>query len=136
MIVVDTNIIGYLFLTSERSSQAEQTLLADNFWAVPLLWRSEFRNVLVSYIRKRIISLEDASNIMEEAIGLVRGREYEVQSFMVLRLAVSRSCTAYECEFVSLAKDLGTPLVTMDQQIQAQFPETAMSLDEYLANCR
>ena len=29
MIVVDTNIIGYLYLTSERSVQAEQALVKD-----------------------------------------------------------------------------------------------------------
>ncbi|MBL7164528.1 MAG: type II toxin-antitoxin system VapC family toxin, partial [Anaerolineales bacterium] len=58
MIVVDTNIIAYLYLESERSSQAERLLEKDTQWSAPLLWRSEFRNVLALYIRKKELSLE------------------------------------------------------------------------------
>ncbi len=46
MIVVDTNVVGYLFLSSEKSVLAERALEKDNEWATPILWRSEFRNVL------------------------------------------------------------------------------------------
>ena len=46
MIVVDTNLISCLFLTGERSSQAEAALAKDTEWAAPLVWRSELRNVL------------------------------------------------------------------------------------------
>jgi hypothetical protein len=35
MIVVDTNIIGYLYLTGDRSSQAEQAFRKDPHWAAP-----------------------------------------------------------------------------------------------------
>ena len=40
MIVVDTNIITYLFLEGEFSSQAENLLQKDDQWAAPVLWRS------------------------------------------------------------------------------------------------
>lgn len=56
MIVVDTNIIGYLFLASPRSTEAEQAFLKDPQWAAPILWRSELRNVLGLYIRKQVLS--------------------------------------------------------------------------------
>ncbi len=72
MIVVDTNIIGYLYLTSDRSSQAEKALAKDPQWAAPLLWRSELRNVLALYIRKKILSLAEAQQIMDEAISLMQ----------------------------------------------------------------
>lgn len=52
MIVVDTNLIGYLYLESQYAPQAEQTLRKDADWVAPLLWRSEFRNVLALYLRK------------------------------------------------------------------------------------
>jgi len=134
MIVVDTNIIGYLYLTSERSSQAEQALRRDPDWVAPLLWRSEFRNVLAFYIRKRRLNLQAAQEIMDEALGLMVGQEYEVVSSRVLSLVVKSSCSAYDCEFVALAQDLGVSLVTVDKQVLDQFPESAVSLDKYLAS--
>jgi predicted nucleic acid-binding protein len=133
VIVVDTNLIIYLFLTSERTSQAENALRKDPFWAVPLLWRSEFRNVLVVYLRKKLIRLDEAQHIMEEAVRLVRGREYEIASFQVLSLAAASTCSAYDCEFVALAKDLNVPLVTVDKQILAQFPDSAISLEKFIS---
>jgi predicted nucleic acid-binding protein len=136
VIVVDTNIIGYLYLNSERSKQAEQALRKDPQWSAPLLWRSEFRNVLVSYIRKQLLSLQAAEEIMEEAINLMIGQEYEVVSSRVLNLAARSSCSAYDCEFVALAQDLGVPLVTVDKQVFEQFPDIAVSLDKYLASRR
>jgi len=131
MIVVDTNIIGYLYLSSERSEQAERALLIDPEWVAPVLWRSEFRNVLALYIRKGILALEDAIQIMEEAASLMQGGEYEVTSYQVLQLVKESSCSAYDCEFIALARDLNVPLLTVDKQILKQFPDDAISLDEY-----
>jgi predicted nucleic acid-binding protein len=132
MIVVDTNLISYLYVTSGRSSQAEKALRKDAHWAAPLLWRSELRNVMTRYVRKRLLSLEDAQQIMQEATKLMEGREYEVTSFQVLNLAAASNCTAYDCEFVALAKDLGVPLVTADRQILDQFPDVALSLETFV----
>jgi predicted nucleic acid-binding protein len=131
MIVVDTNIIGYLFLTSDRSLQAEQAFRKDPVWVAPLLWRSEFRNVLALYLRQGLLSLEDAHQIMDEAMRLMRGMEYEVTSLRVLSLVASSSCSAYDCEFVALAQDLAVPVVTADRQVLDQFPETSISLDAF-----
>ena len=131
MIVVDTNIIGYLFLTSESSASAEQALIKDSEWAAPILWRSEFRNVLALYMRKKIIKLEQAQRIMDEARELLKGREYEVPSYEVLRLASESSCSAYDCEFIALANDLKTPLITVDKQLLKAFPSVAVSLKSY-----
>jgi predicted nucleic acid-binding protein len=132
MIVVDTNIIGYLFLTSERSSQVEDALLKDPNWVAPLLWRSEFRNVLAFYIRKKILTLEDANRIMDEATSLMLGHEYEIASLRVLSLVANSTCSVYDCEFVALAQDLRIPVVTVDKQILEQFPNQAISLDHFL----
>ena len=133
MIVVDSNLIGYLYLSGERSAQAEQVLRQDARWAAPLLWRSEFRNVLALYLRKNILSLEAAREIMEEATRLMQGQEYDVVSSQVLQLAAQSKCSAYDCEFVALAQDLGVALVTVDKQVLAQFPEIALLPETYLA---
>lgn len=133
MIVVDTNVIGYLYLTSERSSQAEEAFSKDPHWVAPWLWRSELRSVLVLYMRKKLLSLEDAYQVMSAATLLMQGREYEVPSLQVLSLAATCTCSAYDCEFIALARDLDVPLVTVDKQILAQFPGLAIPLDAFTA---
>ncbi len=131
MIVVDTNVIGYLYLSSERSEQAEQALLRDSEWAAPKLWRSELRNVLAHYIRKGILSFEDAVRIMDEATRLMEGLEYEVPSMDVLQLVKESACSAYDCEFVALARALRVPVVTVDKQILREFPTDSVALEVF-----
>ena len=132
MIVVDTNVISYFYLASEYSELAEQLFLKAPSWSAPLLWRSEFRNVLMLYARKGIITLQDAIQIFETAAGLFQSNEYAINSSQVLILSMNSGCSAYDCEFVNLAQDLGVPLVTMDKKILQNFQGTAVSILEYL----
>jgi predicted nucleic acid-binding protein len=128
MIVVDTNVIGYLFLSSEQSKLAERALQKDGEWAAPILWRSELRSVLTFYIRQGLIELEQAQRIMQGALRLIKGREYEVSSYEVLRLAAKSGCSAYDCEFIATANDLKVPLLTVDKQLLREFSSVAVSL--------
>lgn len=132
MIVVDTNIISYLFLPTTYTELAEQLYQQDAHWISPLLWRSEFRNVLALYLRKALISFEDALALQEQAELLLADREMEVSSSKILELVNTSQCSAYDCEFVALAKDLSLSLVTQDKKVLAQFPETAKSLQHVL----
>ena len=128
MIVVDTNIIGYLFLSSEQSLLAERALRKDSEWVAPVLWRSELRNVLALYMLRNLIKLEHAQHIMEGALELLRGREYEISSYEALRLASESNCSAYDCEFIAAANDLKVPLITVDKELLREFPAVAVSL--------
>jgi predicted nucleic acid-binding protein len=47
-------------------------------------------------------------------------------------LAAGSTCSAYDCEFVALAQELGTVLVTMDKQILRDFPDVAVSIDTFV----
>jgi predicted nucleic acid-binding protein len=132
MIVVDTNVISYFYLSSEYSVITERLFLKDPEWAAPLLWRSEFRNELSFYIRKEIITFQDAVQIFQTAESLLQSREYEVNSTQVLKLSKESGCSAYDCEFVNLAQDLNVPLVTMDKKLLDNFNNTAFSIQEYL----
>ena len=131
MIVVDTNVIAYLLLPGDRTSQARAALRQDSEWVAPLLWRSEFRNILALYLRQKHLSLDDALQFMREAEMLMQGGEYTVASSGVLGLAASSQCSAYDCEFVALAQELGVPLVTSDRRMLAKFPATAISLNRF-----
>jgi predicted nucleic acid-binding protein len=128
MIVVDTNVIAYLWLPGERTSAAERLLKKDPDWNAPLLWRSEFRNVLAGCLRRGDVSLETALQIVEGAEGQMRGREFSVPSAQVLSRVEESDCSAYDCEFVVLAQELGVSLVTSDEKMLKSFPAVARSL--------
>lgn len=128
MIVVDTNVIAYLWLPGERTSAAERLLKKDPDWNAPLLWRSEFRNVLAGCLRRGDVSLETALQIVEGAEGQMRGREFSVPSAQVLSRVEESDCSAYDCEFAVLAQELGVSLVTSDEKMLKSFPAVARSL--------
>jgi predicted nucleic acid-binding protein len=133
VIVVDTNLLVYLLVPSGLTSQSEAVFEQDSQWVTPLLWRSEFRSALVGLIRQGHITLEIARQIAHQAESWMSGREYSVSTDRVLGLASASVCSSYDCEFVAVAKDLSVPLVTADKQILRAFPETAVSLDAFLA---
>jgi predicted nucleic acid-binding protein len=128
MIVATTNIISYLLLPTEFSDQASRLYRSDPEWAAPVLWRSEFRNVLVLYLRQTILTLPQALAIQEEAEALMAEREFTVPTVSVLSLMDSSRCSAYDLEFVALAKQLSVKLVTGDKIILREFHEIALPL--------
>lgn len=128
MIVVDTNVVAYLYLPSEHTVQAENLLKRDFEWAVPLLWRSEFRNILAGYMRRKFLTFDTARSVQAEAESLLAGNEYDVDSTLVLGLVRDSDCSAYDCEFVALAISLGTKLVTMDTKLLKAFPKNTIGL--------
>jgi len=134
LIVVDTNLLACLLLPGGETAVAEQVLKRDPRWAAPLLLRSEFRNVLVGWVRRGALTLDKAVFTAMEAEGFIRGREYAVPSADVLELAARSRCTAYDCEFVALAHPFGVPLVTSDRQVLAAFPETAVSPEAFVSH--
>lgn len=83
MIVADVNVVAYLYLPGKYSKLAEGLLLRDAEWAVPRLWRSECRNVLSTYMRQGLLSLEAAVGIHTRAEALLADNEYDVPSLAV-----------------------------------------------------
>ncbi|MDP1898948.1 MAG: type II toxin-antitoxin system VapC family toxin [Rubrivivax sp.] len=123
MIVVDTNVLAYLYLPGTFTARAEVLLEADPDWAAPALWRSEFRNILAGYLRRGALTLDQACSLQREAEDLLRDSEFAVDSEDVLALVRDSDCSAYDCEFVALATQLGVKLVTMDRKLLRAFPE-------------
>lgn len=128
MIVVDTNIIAYLYLPTEFTAHAEELLQQNPEWAAPLLWRSEFRNILAGFVRRKMLTLDQAIAIQHEAEALLNPNEHLLDSADDLHLVNASDCTAYDCEFVALAQQLGTTLYTQDAKLLRAFPHTARAL--------
>ena len=128
MIVADTNLVTYLVLRNEQSELAAAVFETDSVWVAPLLWRSELRNALSKYILHGGMTLDAALLALHSAEEVVAGREYRVSSERVFELVMQSKCTAYDCEYVALAEELGVPLVTADKQLLKAFPKIAVSL--------
>ena len=128
MIVVDTNVVAYLFIDGTYTAEARRCFLQDPQWCVPQLWRSEFRSILSLYLCKNQLSVDEAANMAREAEALMEGREYVVSSEAVLDLVSDSVCSAYDCEFVALARHLGVSLVTADKQLLRAFAADTVSL--------
>jgi predicted nucleic acid-binding protein len=134
MIVADANMIAYLFLTTDKTSLAEQVWAKDSEWFVPFLWRSEVLNILTNYMRHNLLTLEQTQEIMERAHVFLSEHEYFVSSDQVLALTASSRCTAYDCEYVALAQQYDLPLVTFDKEVVRNFPEVAKFPQDYLVD--
>src|SRR6266700_3046089 len=104
MIVVDTNVICYRWISSPNSAAAEVALAKDPHWIAPVLWRSEFRNVLALAIRRNVLTIRAAQEIVRKAETSFERCEFIVSSDAVLRLVATSNCTAYDCEFGALAE--------------------------------
>ena len=128
MIVVAPNVLAYLYLPGERTADAETLLEQDPEWAAPVLWRSEFRNILAGHTRRKTLTFEQACSLQSEAEDLLSGLEFEVDSRAVLELVRDSDCSAYDCEFIALAIKLDTKLVTADKKVLSAFPNRTMAL--------
>ncbi len=132
MIVVDTNIICSRWFASPHSEAADKAWLKDPEWIAPLIWRSEFRNALAGALRKQIVTVEAAIEIISKAEMQFAGREFLVSSSAVMQGVVNSQCSAYDCEFVALAKEQRLVLVTAGREILREFPRAAISLEQFI----
>ncbi len=128
MIVVDTNVIAYLFIKGEYSEFAERLLKIDSEWISSPLWRSEFRSVLSLYIRKNNLTAKDAYKIALLAEDFMNEREFQIDSDKIFNLVSSSNCFSYDCEFVALSQSLNLTLYTSNKKIVQEFPNTAILL--------
>ena len=134
MIVVDSNVIAYCWIRSDRTELAQRVRLRDRQWHAPVLWRSELRSGLAVYLWRGVIEADRAAQTMAAAEEALAGCEHQVSSGRVLQLAVSSRLSAYDCEFVALAESLAVPLVTEDRAVLKAFPDVALTMEDFLAS--
>jgi predicted nucleic acid-binding protein len=132
MIVVDSNVIAYCWLNTNLTDVAQLVRREEREWHVPLLWRSEMRNVLAGYIRKGHLTARDSTRVMSRIEEELVGHEHVIESAPVLELVKSTELSAYDCEFVALAIQLDVPLVTEDRAILKALPRIARTMAAFL----
>ena len=132
MIVADSNLIAYLLVPGSMTPKAEAVALRDPDWIAPPIWRSELRSMLALQVWKTLLALPQAIAIMEKATSLIADSP-EPQSRRVLELAASSRCSAYDCEFLTVAENENTVVVTADAKMLRAFPKKTISIDDFAA---
>jgi predicted nucleic acid-binding protein len=133
VIVADTNLVAYLLIEGTHTATAKRTWEKDSHWIVPGIWRSEFLNVLTTAIRANVLTLEQAHETWNVAVAIFGANEREPSGSDVLDLAADRKLSAYDAQFVAVARDLDVPLVTADRRILAACPDVALSPERFVS---
>ena len=87
--------------------------------------------MLTGYLRRKTLTEAEANAAYLNVQKDLGANEYSVPTERILKLVLDSDCTAYDCEYVALAQDLGVPLVTTDKQLLRAFPKTAVSLERF-----
>ncbi len=132
MIVVDSNVVAYYWVNGPLTESAQRVREKDSDWHVPVLWRSEMRSILTGYLRDGTLSAAQTVQVMAAAEAAFAGREHLVASEMVFEIVADTDLSAYDAEFVALAKGLAVPLVTADKAVLKAFPERACTMESFV----
>ncbi|MEP6508333.1 MAG: type II toxin-antitoxin system VapC family toxin [Gemmatimonadales bacterium] len=132
MIVADCTLIAQFFLTTPETGFARQIAIADGTWLAPPLWRSELRSVLSKYLLHKDLSATQYVQVMSAAETMLSEGETQVSTADVMNIVAASGCSAYDAEYVSVARSFSIPLVTSDKRLRARFPKIAVSPAEFL----
>lgn len=132
MIVVDTNVMVRLVVGGEAGADAALLFQQDTEWAAPGLLMSELRNVLLGFVRRGTVTPEQAKAMSDDASVVLGQRIADVSGTQVMDIALECDLTAYDAEFVALARILHVPLATMDPKILQAASDVAISVQALL----
>ena len=136
MIVVDTNVFIRLTVGRDAGGDAARLHQLDPEWAAPPIFISELRNVLLGYVRRGEIDPYRASATCDEAVRVLGNRIDGVPHDRVIDTALECGLSAYDAEFVVLARTLGVFLATSDREILEGAPDVAVSVREAIERAR
>ena len=128
MIVVDTNVMVRLLEGGEGGADAAMLFESDPEWAAPPILVSELRNVLLGAVRRGDVGAGQAKAMSDHAVEILGGRITSVEGSQVIDIALECDLTAYDAEFVALARQLGVALATLDNGILDGAADVAVSV--------
>jgi predicted nucleic acid-binding protein len=123
MIVADTNLVAYLLISSPQTKIAQSVLNKDKAWCLPAFWRIEWLNVLANYVHHGGMPPLDALNLLQHSEHLGFIKDHAVDQAQALELSLSLKVTAYDAQFLALARHLNTVCVTSDKALRKAAPK-------------
>ena len=128
MIVVDTNVMVRLLEGGEDGADAALLFESDPEWSAPPILVSELRNVLLGAVRRGDVGAGQAKAMSDHGVEILGGRITSVEGSQVIDIALECDLTAYDAEFVALARQLGVALATSDKAILKGAADVAVSV--------
>ena len=129
MIVVDTNVLAYALIEGPLTEAARRVLREDPEWRIPELWRHEFLNILVNYVRAGM-DLSQAVSTWNKANEIAHDSVLPVDLRKALGTAVQYQLSGYDAQFIALAQMLGVRCVTADRKLAAKAPRLTKWIGE------
>ena len=136
MIVADANVVAALYFDSAATADARSLLDLDGDWVVPDLWRHEMLNIAANYAKFAQSGLAGVTAAWEHADAMFGPRQRAVNMSAALALALKLRLSAYDAQYLALAKELDVPLVSLDKKLCAAAPTIALSLRDALARAQ
>lgn len=128
MIVVDTNVMVRFVFGGDEAGEAARLYRRDPEWTAPGILMSELRNVLVGFARRGTVTLDQAVSMSDDAAVVLGRRIVNVPGSRVVATALECGLSAYDAEFVVLARMLAVPLATLDREILRGAADVAVPL--------
>ena len=129
MIVVDCSVIFALVVPLDAYHPlALKTRQRDPDWHAPGLFRSEFRSVAAGHLRRG----EPPAHVLAAAANAeLAVLAHEVTDQEVFAVVQESPLSAYDAEYVGLARRLACSLVTTDRVILEHYPHLAIRLQDF-----
>lgn len=136
MIVVDTNVLVRFLLGGAGQADVEVLHELDPDWAAPAMLMHELPNVLLGAVRRGDMDADQAKARCDNATLVLGDRVEDVPHGRVIDTALECGLTAYDAEFVVMARTLGVHLATSDREILEGAPDVAISVREAIERAR
>jgi predicted nucleic acid-binding protein len=131
VIVVDVNVVAYFLVEGEKTAAARDLLQRDPDWRLPALWRHEYLNVLATFAREGGATIAEAQALWRRSIELFGPLEQSVDMGSALVMAAENRVSAYDAQYIALARQLQTVCVTEDRRLLKMFPALTRTMQTF-----
>jgi predicted nucleic acid-binding protein len=132
MIVVDANVIIYRYIQGPFSALAHTLIQKDPDWRTASLWRYEFSKAIVTMVRNKLLSADDAHTALSVADSELTARESQVPQSQVMQAALRHGISGYDAQYVALAQILRLRCVSADARLVRKTPNICMLLADFV----
>ena len=129
MVVVDTNVLAYLLIEGDRTTEAQALYAADPDWRSESLILIEFSNMLATYVRTSRLTEAAAKEVLVRAEQTLAAT-INIPHTRALAMASEFGVSAYDARFLAAARGLQSRLITEDAKLRRAAPRLTQSLAE------